>query len=243
VVEPGGTLLTLTQAGLYRDGYIAPCRLDADGGLLVEFEHTGLVGREWRPRLPDHRMLRFPDGSVVGVFSVFGVDDIGQQLIRWHSDGERDVNFSSRIGSNRGGPAVQAIARLPDGALLVSTLESSTLSDPLPPEQARRLLRIAPDSDSELAIANVGDGELSVRIATQPGRTYQIRSRTNLITGEPVVVGEIDGDGYKQERRIASDGSALFLDYVVLRPFPTGGGRSSVPRPRRFRRRTGRRGR
>jgi hypothetical protein len=177
---------------------------------------------------------------VVGVFSVFGVDDIGQQLIHWHSDGERDVNFSSRIGSNRGGPAVQAIARLPDGALLVSTLESSTLSDP---EQARRLLRIARDSDSELEIANVGDGELSVRIATQPGRTYQIRSRTNLISGEPVVMGEIDGDGYKQERRIGSDGSALFLDYVVLRPFPTGGGRSSVPRPRRFRRRTGRRGR
>lgn len=44
-------------------------------------------------------------------------------LIRWHSNGERDFSFISLIGTSRTGPVVQAVALLPDGALLVSTLE------------------------------------------------------------------------------------------------------------------------
>lgn len=217
VVESSGDLLTLTQAGSHWSGYTAPCRLAADGALLVEYEAAKFSGTGLRAMLPDHRLLRMPDGSVVGTLSTHS----DHQLIRWQSSGRLDFNFSSVIGTNAAGPVVQAVALLPDGALLVSTLESSTLANPLPPEQARRLMRIPPDSDARLQIVDLGGGELRVQISTQPGKTYQIRSRTSLESVEPTLVGVIAGDGYVQELRIPVEGSVQFLDYVglIVRPW------------------------
>jgi hypothetical protein len=137
------------------------------------------------------------------------------QLIRWDSNGRRDFNFNSVIGTDFVGPTVQAIALLPDGALLVSTRVSGTVDDPVPPVETRRLVRIPPDSDARLQIADLGEGGLRVQIATQPGKSYQIRSRPSL-GAAPTVVGVIAGDGYGQELRIEADGAARFIDYEAL---------------------------
>ena len=60
-----------------------------------------------------------------------------------------------------------------------------------------------------------GEGEIRVQIATQPGKSYQIRSRPSL-GAVPTLVGVITGDGYGQELRIEADGAARFIDYEVL---------------------------
>jgi hypothetical protein len=212
VVEPGGNLLTLPPAEVYGTGLTTPCLLSPDGALLVEYEAVRLsAGGHW-PAFPDHRMMRLPDGSVVGAFS----NPSDHQLIRWDSNGRLNFNFNSVIGTNPVGPVVQAVALLPDGALLVSTLKSSTLNNPLPPEQARRLVRVPPDSDARLHIAALDGSAIRLQIATQPGKSYQIRSRPSLEAAAPTVVGVIEGDGYGQELRIVADESTLFLDYAEL---------------------------
>jgi len=212
VVESSGNLLTLPPVEIYGTGLTTPCRLSPDGEVLVEYEAVRLsAGGAW-PTFPDHRMMRLPDGSVVGAFSSLS----DHQLIRWDANGRLDFNFNSVIGTNPVGPIVQAVALLPDGALLVSTLKSSTLNNPLPPEQARRLVRIPPDSDARLQIADLGGSEVRLQIATQPGKSYQIRSRPSLGAAAPTVVGVLAGDGYGQEMRIAVAEPALFLDYAEL---------------------------
>jgi hypothetical protein len=212
VVELSGNLLTLTPAGKSGAGFTTPCRLNPNGGLLVEYEAVEAGGIGPWPSFPDHRMIRLRDGSVAGAYTSRSRE---HQLIRWDSNGRRDFNFNCVIGTDSVGPTVQAIALLPDGALLVSTRVSGTVDDPVPPLETRRLVRVPPDSDARLQIADLGGGELRVQIATQPGKAYQIRSRPSL-GAAPTVEGVITGDGYSQELRIEADGAARFIDYEVV---------------------------
>jgi uncharacterized delta-60 repeat protein len=216
VVEPGGTLLTLTPAWPSWDGLISPRRLDANGTVLVAFEDPGLhLAVIPRFNLPDQRMLRFPDGSVLGYTSASSPALF--ELIRWDSIGRLDYNFQSVIGTHVTGPHVQAVGLLPDGALLVSTLKLSTLNEVPPPEEARRLVRIPRDADSKLDVMALSDDEFRVRIATQPGCTYEIRRRTTLDSEDSTLVGVLDGDGYVQEMSTAADATMLFLDSIRWR--------------------------
>jgi uncharacterized delta-60 repeat protein len=209
IVEPGGTLLTLSPPGPSWGGLMSPRRLDVEGNLLVEFEDTGLLYARTGPGFnhPDQRMLRFPDGSVLGYYSISAPASF--ELIRWDPVGRRDYNFKSVLGTHITGPRVQAVALLPGGALLVSTTKLITLN-----EEARRLVRIPPDADSRLEVTALSGDEFRVRIATQPGYTYEIRRRTTLDSEDWTVVGVLDGDGYVQELSTAADATMLFLDSV-----------------------------
>jgi hypothetical protein len=213
VVEPAGTLLALIPLVPSAAGLRTPQRLDADGGLLVEFEMTGrLHGSGGRSMLPDHRMLRFPDGSVLGHYSI-GVPPV-TGLIRWHPNGRRDFDFHSVIGTTSTGPHIQAVALLPDGAVLVSTLKYGTISETPSPEEARRLARIPPDADSRLEAVAHNNGEFRVQIATLPGRTYQIWRRSSLCSEDSTLVAVIEGDGYIQEISTTADAATLFLNAI-----------------------------
>jgi uncharacterized delta-60 repeat protein len=206
VVEPGGTLLALIPPGPSWGGLNSPHRLDIDGNVMMVFENTGLyhAGTVSGRNYPDQRMLRFPDGSVLGYSS----DRASFELIRWDPNGRRDYNFKSVL------PRVQAVTLLPEGTLLVSIVKMSTVIEVPPPEEARRLVRIPPDADSRLDVAGMSGDEFRVQIATQPESTYEIRRRTTLDSADWTVVGVLEGDGYVQELSTAADAAMLFLDSV-----------------------------
>jgi hypothetical protein len=81
-----------------------------------------------------------------------------------------------------------------------------------PPEEARRLVRIPPDSDRRFRVLGVWDDEFRVQLATQPGRVYEIRRRTRLGSDEFIRVATLEGDGYIRDISIPAEESVQFLE-------------------------------
>jgi len=197
LLELGGTLLIGSP----------PRRLASDGQLLVEFELENPLAYAGFPR---HRMLQLPNGAIVADRAQLGGPF---ELIRWHVDGRRDYDFKSRLGSEADGPFVQALALMPDGAMLVATILYGSQGNPPPPaEAAPRLARVPVDADSRLKPTGVAAGEFRVQLETQPDRSYEIRRRVSLDLPASEVVTELDGDGYVRDISTPADQPMLFLE-------------------------------
>ena len=89
---------------------------------------------------------------------------------------------------------------------------SRLLRTPPPPEGARRLVRIGPDSDLKLLDSRIVGGNFQVGLNTQPGRSYEVRRRCSLSSPAASVVAGLAGDGYRQEVEVPADEPVLFLE-------------------------------
>lgn len=107
---------------------------------------------------------------------------------------------------------VEALATLDDGAVLVATRELPWVCEVIAPEMARRLIRVAPDSDTELRDVTVTGGRLQAVLGTQPGRHYRVQRRTAVLGGRSEPVADLEGDGYEQPISTSAEGNQLFLE-------------------------------
>ena len=74
------------------------------------------------------------------------------------------------------------------------------------------IYRLLPDSDRQLANPVLAAGEFKASLLTQPGHTYQVRSRPALDAAASSPVAKIIGDGYRSEVGVPSSGREGFLE-------------------------------